>query len=272
MTELAQKELNPFDKFIRYLFTREISNVQAIFGRRGTGKTDFALLIAEILYTLEILKHLSTNVKILKSPFEIQRITNLEDLKFWAKERRGKKLFVFDEVGRTISRRKPMSSLNVALINEFQILRKYKLSTIYITIDPDYVDNAILGTQILDGVFYRPFYKRTDRRFRKTALYEDKLERFTKDIFDIPKANITFDTWDSAIFTEHGKSRKPRFKTKELDNLWDLSHGKTPKELGLHSMQVSRLWKKYVKEVMERDSNSSRNIERVATAPPRSEP
>jgi len=251
---VSHSERHPIT-LIRYLFTRETSSVLAIFGRRGTGKTDFCLLIAEILHSLGLFKHFATNIRIYKSPFPIERILSLEDLKYWCRETEGKKLFLFDEVGLTLPRRKPMSSLNVALIQQFQILRKYKLSTIYLTVDPSYVDNGVLGSQILDGVFEKVWYKRKDPYFRKVALYRDLLEYFEFPIKNIPGTQVKFDTWDSASLTEYSQTRRPTFKDKDIETLWQWSQGKSAEELGLHRAQLARLRRKFIKETLERERN-----------------
>lgn len=251
MTELAQ--LKPeFISFITHLFTRGTSAFIIILGRRETGKTDFALLIAEILYKKGIIKHFATNIKIYSAPFPITRIDNLDDLRSWAKNTRGKKLFLFDEFGKAMRRRKPMSSLNVKLIDDFQVLRKFKQSTIAITVNEKYIDNVALGSDILDGYFIKPNYKN-----QKIAYYYDCLENYGKSITGIPGTSIKFDTWDVAPFKEHGKTAKPIFKDRDRTVLWEWSHGKTIKDLGLHKMQINRLVRKFIKESLEKESHKS---------------
>lgn len=246
MTELAQLS-NEFTTLIKHIFTRGTSAFIIIFGRRETGKTDFALLLMQTVYSLGIIKHFATNIKIYDSPFPIKEITNLDDLRLWCRETHGKKLFIFDEFGKSFRRRTPMASLNVKLIDDLQILRKYKLSTIAVTVDEKYVDQTALGSDILDGIFIKPNYKN-----QKIALYFDNLENQRKTIDGIPGTLIKFDTWDVAPFKEHGPKQKPAFKERDLDTLWALTHGKTSKDLGLDNKQVARLWRKYVKEVLER--------------------
>jgi len=255
MTVLVQ--LKPaFTSFITRLFTRGTSAFLIILGRRETGKTDFALLIAEILYNAGIIKNVATNIKIYKSPFPITHIDNLDDLRFWCKDTRGKKLFLFDEYGKVMRRRTPMSRLNIKLIDDLQVLRKFKLSTVAITVNEKYIDNAVLGTDILDGYFFKPNYKNP-----KLALYFDYLENHTQTLTGIPRTSIAFDTWDVAAFKEHGIVVKPEFKEKDIDILWDWSHGLTYKDLNVHPMKINRLTKKFVKEVLERQVHSSRNTE-----------
>jgi len=235
---------------IRYLFLRQTSAFLIILGRRGTGKTDFALLIAELLHRQRIIKHFATNIKIYESPFQIERITSLEDLKIWCRETPGRKLFIPDEYGKILRRRTPMSKLSIKLIDELQILRKFKLSTIAITVDEKYVDNVALGSDILDGYFLKPDYKN-----QKFALYQDLLEYFDYEIHNIPGTQIRFDTWDVAPFTEFSQDRKPRFKDKDIELLWRWTQGEEAKSLGLHRGQLSRIRKKFVKETLERMRN-----------------
>jgi len=240
----------PFIEFITRLFTRGTSAFLIIFGRRETGKTDFALLISEIVQRELQFKFFATNIKIYKSDFPIEHITNLEDLKFWCKENVGKKLFIFDEYGKAMRRRSPMSSLNVKLIDELQILRKYKLSTVAITVNEKYVDNASLGSDVLDGYFLKPNYKN-----QKLALYFDLLENYTRTLRGIPRTSIKFDTWDVAPFKEFGKTRRPKFKDDQLNILWDWSNGATYKDVGLHRMQLNRLIRKFIKDRLEQDKS-----------------
>lgn len=152
MLELKQVTKD-FSDFIVHLFRRQISAFIIILGRRGTGKTDLSLLVAEILVSKGVVDHVASNIKIYDSPFPITEVTSLEGLKKWAKETGGVKLFLFDEIGKGMTRRRPMASLNVNLIHQFNILRKYKLSIVATTINEQYVDNAILGQDILDGYF-----------------------------------------------------------------------------------------------------------------------
>jgi len=223
-----------------------------IVGRRGTGKTSKMLSCMEILNRYKIIEHFATNTRIIKSDFPIEEISNLQDLKSWAQNRKGKKLFGFDEIGGALSRRTPMCSLNVKLLKEFQRIRKYKLSTIATTISEDYVDNAILGEQILDGVMRCPSWNNP-----RIALYDDLLENFSRNFFGIRNTSIHYDTWDSSSFEEHGKTRNPKFKDSDLAVLWEWSHGATWRQVTEHPNKLNRLLRKFVREVMEKDVHHS---------------
>lgn len=197
----------------------------------------------------------ATNVKVFDSPFPIEHIDNLEDLDYWASTVYGRKIFLLDEAGRTMRRRTPMSSLNVKWLDDMQILRKYKLSIIFVTPHEKYMDSGALGSDILDAVIVKPNFKNP-----KIALYKDILEDFGLSLYDVPRTKVNFDTWDTATFKKNSVKRKPKFKTKELQNLWDWSHGGTYKTLGIHPQTLNRITRKFIKEALERDFHSSQNI------------
>ena len=242
---------------ILHVFTRQLSAFIVLFGRRGSGKTDLGLFIMEALNGLNKFNHFATNVYIKESPFPIERISNLDDLRFWCKDNRGKKLYLFDEIGKGLKRRAPMSNLNIEIINDFQILRKYQLSVIATTIDAKFIDMAVLGPDILDGYFIKESWRNP-----RLASYVDYLEDFSLSFFDIPSTFVKFDTLDSAPFKRHGEKQKPIFKERDLNLLYEAVNGKTYKELGIHPQQLSRIWKKFVKEVLERDNHGSQLLER----------
>lgn len=245
---LSQKEVETtFEDVILHLFKRP-SVCMFISGRRGSGKTDLSLFIMETLASEKQILNFATNIKIYSSPFPIEYITNLEDLTLWCKNTRGKKLFILDEAGKSIRRRRPMSSINILFLDELQILRKYLLSMILIAPHEKYLDSASLGSDILDAVIVKPNFKNP-----KIALYDDLIEDSQFTIVDLPRTSLQFNTWDVAPFKKDAPTRKPKFKDEMIAGLWDLTHGKTAKAIGWDSQQVARRWRKFVKEVLERE-------------------
>jgi hypothetical protein len=249
-----------FKELVLYLFKRQTSSFFIIFGRRGTGKTDFALLVAEILYDEGLIQHIATNTKAKSPDIPITQITNLDDLRFWAQDNRGAKLFIWDEIAKSLNRRKPMASLTIKIIEDIQTLRKHKLSIFGTTIDQQFVDRAVLGPELIDGIFQKPEFNNP-----KFAVYDDYLVYLHKVITEIPRTRFDFDTWDSPPFTEHGKEQKPVFKEKDMQIAFEWSHGKTAAELGLHNQQLNRVIKKILKELLERQCNMSHPIVRADT-------
>lgn len=213
------------------------------------------MLVAEILSKFKEVEHFATNIKIYNSPFIIQHIDNLEDLEEWASSLQGRKLFLLDEAGKTLRRRTPMSRLNVEWLDNLQILRKYKLSIIMVVPAERYIDSAALGSDVLDAVVLKPNFKNP-----KIAYYEDKLEGYSTKLYDIPRTTVKFDTWDVAVFKKSGVKKKPKLKTKELNVAWEWSHGLTSKDLGLHTMQLNRILKRIMKNLLEEKYHDSQHI------------
>jgi len=248
LTQSLTQNLNPkLSNLIKHIFNRQLSTFLVILGRRGSGKTDFGFLICEILWSTNLIKHFASNTKVYQSPFPIARITNLPDLQSWANSLRGRKLFLFDEAGKTFRRRTPMSSTNIKLLDNLQILRKFKLSIILITPHEKFVDSAVLGSDVLDGVFIKPSFKNP-----KIGIYEDQLEFFNFQLSNIPRTSIKYDTWDVAPFSAHKQEKTPFLKDKHLQILWEWSHGTPCHKLNLHNQTLNRIVRKFVKETLEK--------------------
>lgn len=247
MTSAQSLSLSPkFLNLIRYLWRRGVSKDSVfliVFGRRGTGKTDFSLLLAEILHDLGIIQHFATNVKIYDSHFKFERINNLEDLTLWSETLSGRKMFILDEAGKSMPRRSPMSKMNVEMIKKLQIIRKDKLSLQFVTPDEKFIDSATLGSDLLDGIFLKPNF-----RNQKILLYVDQLEGFRLNINRIPGTSIKFDTWDSAEFTLKRIIVNPLFSDQDHALLWRWANGETLKEIDVHPEAFRRINRKFLRE------------------------
>ena len=256
MQQLVERKLNPeLIQIFKNAFARTTSCFGMIMGRRESGKTDMAFLISEIVYQSGLIKNIATNVRIFDSPFPILRITNLQDLRYWCRKTRGRKLYIFDEMGKSLRRRTPMASLNIKILDDIQILRKYKLSLIGIAPADVYVDSAIFGTDLLDWIIIK------HRENRQVALYKDLMEDNELIITDIPPTIIKFDTWDVAPFTEQPKLTIQNFENEDLKILWECAHGKSFKQLGMHPMKINRLTRRFIKFVLENMVHSSHTLE-----------
>lgn len=247
-------QLEYIDDIIAYVFNRQTSSFIMGFGRRESGKTDFSLLISEILYNRNIIQVFASNIRIYESPFPIEHITNLEDLESWCQTDNRKKLMIIDELGKSYRRRTPMAKLNVDLIDKTQILRKYKLSLIGLAPADKYVDAASLGSDVLDGFFVKPYFKNP-----KEGIYRDLIENFKRELHEIPPTSVKFDTWDIAPFTAQGKKAKPIFNDQEKELLYKWSHGATFRSLELHPQEINRLARKFIRRALESEVHDSHN-------------
>jgi hypothetical protein len=145
-----------------------------------------------------------------------------------------------------------MAGLNVQLIGDLQILRKYKLSLIILAIAPKFVDGSVLGPDILDGYFTKPHFSDP-----KKLLYVDYLENFDLDFRNIPRTNIKFDTWDTSTFLKDAPTAKPQFKDEDLNRIYSWAQGASIRSLGVHPEQFRRSLRKFAKEVMEREQHKT---------------
>lgn len=247
--EPTQKKPTTFEQLFIEVFQRTTSSCLAILGRRQTGKTDLSLRIAEVLSKYDVILHFCSNIKIYKSSFTIENVTNLEDLESWCKNRAGKKLFIFDEAGKSLRRRTPMSRLNIRLLDNLQILRKYKLNIIIIAPDSKYLDRSVLGSDVLDAVILKRNFSNPKR-----ALFQDLQRDNQVSLSNIQRTSISFDTWDIAPFVEKSSSSKaPMFPDKDKLMLWEWANGKRASDIGLDRTQIRRINKKFLLEVLTKE-------------------
>jgi len=217
------------------------SNVIVIIGRRNSGKTDFSLLIAEECYSQAIEKGVSfrvaTNISC-QCDF-IEYICDYQTLKKWIRER-GRKLYILDEAGIAINRRRPMGKLTIAIIEIIQLIRKFKSSLIFIGQNPKVLDTAIFDPAILDAIVKKLSWK--------NAIYRDLVRHRQKIITEIPGTTVRFDSRDVAPFTMKPiielKDLTPEMQVRKLYKS-GLSFHKIAKELGYGSpTQVIRVLRK----------------------------
>jgi len=222
-----------------------------IEGRRGSGKSWFALYLAEVLYKYQEItrvRKFGSNIAIKNGPFPIEFINNLEDLTAWAKETRERKFFVLDEVGTAIQKRTPMAGINIGMIRNLQVLRHWDLSMAYIAPSEKYVDSSMLGSDILDVIFLKPDFENP-----KLGVWVDVLRETNERFYGIPATSFKFDTHGSAEFLKDAPHRGPRFKDSDLNLLWDWSHDLLKDPNSETRMKLSRLRKNFIRKSLEKD-------------------
>lgn len=245
-----QKTMNELQYEIVRLFKKRPSVCVLILGRRGTGKTDLGLYFAETLLEFGVIEVAATNIAIHETDLPIDHITNLDDLESWAKNRTGKKMFILDEAGKSLRRRTPMSGLNIALLDNLQILRKYRLSLILITPAEKYIDSATLGSDVLDLVIWKPEFNNP-----KVGVWVDQMTGENFRWSDIPRTNIKFDTYDVAPFMRNAPQKKPVFKDEDKQFLYEV-YSKTKTNLSTaERVRKMRLTEKYMLESLKMEGN-----------------
>lgn len=231
--------MNTIEEFIyvlKLLFGH--TSVVLIGGTWKTGKTDFGLLIAEILQKKRIIKNVASNID---TKDHLTLITDLYNLKRWLKETRGRKLYIFDEGSVHLRRRRSMSTKNVEIIQAIPELSKGRACLIIIGHNLQELDKTFGDQTWLRGVFIKiPPGK------KKVQLTSDLLPN-PYEFRDIPKTSIPFDPYLIAPFTLK-PDKEIMFKDEELRKAWTWVDGGTWKELFDHPNQCNR----FVRRVMKR--------------------
>lgn len=244
MTTKTEERKEPtIGDFLKKHFHRKYQSIwTACLGRNQSGKTDFMLFLMERLHKHGLADGFGSNIEGLEAPFEIDFIDDYQTLKAKCKmlnpnpEKHGLKRYFFlgDEMGDWAPKDQPW--LNVKLIKELQLVRKYGLCMLACAIDG--VDRRILNEKHFHGVFHK-----VSKSNPTIAVYEDWIRYRRIEIINIPKTKIKFNTFYSASF--YMEPQVP----KEFDVIMNedhklvqeyLEHGKSWKKLGMHSMKGKR--------------------------------
>jgi len=189
--ELRLVGLDPtFVNLVKRLF-KVPASIVLITGRMDSGKTDFALLLAEVCLETEIVKEVGTNIKV-KDP-RFTRITSVPALKSWLLHTPGPKLFILDEAGCHIDARRPMAKINKELRHCAFLLRKYRSKMILISQRGEDIESTFRAPDIWLATF-----KKTSKT---TAICVSDLWEDPVVIEDIPRTSIKYDTYDIAPFS-----------------------------------------------------------------------
>lgn len=233
-----------------------VPGVVIIKGIGKVGKTDFALKIAKDLTELPSRHSTVTNLEPLirdvASNIDTQgfypQVSDLISLKNWLYENNHRKLYLLDEAVEHLSNLRTMSSGNVGFTKLLPQVTKAHARMIVIGHEFDYVDKHVLSEAWCKGIFIKTGLK--------SALLRSNLLSQQIAFHNISKTSVPFDPYAVAPFTE-----KPQgvlmFKDIDKDTLWKWSNGGTMQSLGLKSMQLNRLVRKYVRQSLENDYSVS---------------
>ena len=239
-------ELEDAEKIICDLFSYQ-APIVFITGRFGNGKTDFSLLIAEILLKHNVIKKFASNIKVLDAQnLPYTYITNLVSLKEWLYPKRIPKLFILDEAGINVDRRNPLGKLNRQIRYLGFLLRKFRGKLIFISQRSKDIESTFADTDIWLATF---------KKISKTeALLVSNVYDEPFYISDIPRTSIKFDTYDIAPFTTEPKYDELETQSFERKILYEWlecgSYGKVAKKHGLFTQQVKRIVLEQVKAIL----------------------
>lgn len=168
-----------------------------IDGRRGNGKTDFGLKLAEYCYEHEYRKRIATNIKTDDYRIE-QQISDLHSLNDWLLTP-GKKTYLLDELGKNAGKKRFMTKQNVGILDIAQLIRHYDCLLIGISPKDIFVDTAFLDEVILDA--------RINKKSLHKAKIKDFVHRKSITLKNVERTSIKFNSKDIADFTLQKKFR-----------------------------------------------------------------
>jgi hypothetical protein len=241
-----------FKRILTRIYLKPMS-VIVIKGVPKSGKTDFALFIAECLKAMGLIKNFASNAEVLNSPW-MQKIDALNILKAWGFANHESKLYIYDELIESATNRRAMSEINVAWLQYLPQISKAHMHILAI------VQEEEGGKKFYESVFLDPVYlrgvwikvKRDVAKFKSRFYYIDGYE-----IHDLPRTNITFDKDTPAHFSMVRTSNSdfsllPRtFQVAMLYQRDEVGYDEVKKATGLtENKQVQREVKKALRMFM----------------------
>jgi len=237
--------------------------ISTIFGTMGvviltgrpawkSGKTDFALLIAECLLKWGIVKKVGSNIRTEDS--RITFIDNLVDLKRWLFKDKERKLFILDEATSHLARRRAMTRQNITALSIIPEISKARATLLLVTHSLQAIDQAFLSKNWCRAVIFKLASKPKNRERTKFAVHQaiivsDLISGGEAYFEEIPPTSIPFDPYEIAPFTLTPAKRK--FRSAELQALWNWAvEGQTWREQGLHQEQARRILKRFIRYVL----------------------
>ncbi len=166
--------------------------VCVIYGNPETGKTDTGCLIAEIGLNEGALDYFASNMN---TQGKGQRITSLDEVRYWHRHQVGNKLYILDEAGINDDSRSPLSRLNREIRHEIFIARKFFVHWVFILQEIKDIDNW-KNSELTGMTIKKKTYGDEFAAVIKCKWYEDLIP-----FNDFPRTIMPYDTLDVSPFT-----------------------------------------------------------------------
>lgn len=225
------------------------SAIVIIDGKRGDGKTDFALKLAEDALKDKVISSVATNI-ISEDP-RLKHITNFPDLDYYLKFGSGRKLFILDEAGQSLPSNRWMSNLSVKMMGTAQLIRHFHGRMVFIAPSKKFILKFVRDPSIRDCVI-----EKTNLKIAKVKNY---LTRRTYNLKNIAPTEIKF-SQHPTYFTLDKPIRLDKLADYERDlyeyGVLGKSYGQIASETGRHDIQVQRNIKKFAKVYFDSKTNN----------------
>lgn len=163
-------------------------SVIIIRGLPKSGKTDFMLLLFEVLKDLGLIKHFASNTHT-KTDW-VNTIEALNVLRAWASSDRSPKIFGYDEVIESATNRRAMSDLNVAWVKFLPQISKYHLHILAL-VQEDQRGRKYYESVFTDPVFLRGLWTKVSKTYARFESSFLEIEGY--DLTTVPRTHIKFD-------------------------------------------------------------------------------
>jgi hypothetical protein len=236
-------------------------SVVLIGGVWKSGKTDFALYLAEKLEQLPFHNQLETESHPARESVVVTEVAtninteghykliyDLVTLRQWLYSNNNRKLYILDEASEHLPSRRSMSTKSVGFISIIPEISKAHGRLLIVGHQLMSVDKTLLDEVWCRGIFLKLGLKK--------AQLISHLLPVPYTFENIPPTSVKFDPYGIAPFQEN-PSGTLLFKDKDQQLLWEWANGKSIKDLGVHSMYLNRLLRKYVKTTQENASHIS---------------
>jgi adenylate kinase family enzyme len=231
-----------------------------IEGPKGSGKTNLAMLLAEICYNYKLRDIIATNIH--TESYFIKKIDNFPDLEVWLKNVHGKKLYILDEAGKHIKKLRFMTEQNTRFMDLIQLIRHYDAGMIGIAPSSWFIDSSFMNTDILDA--------RIRKLGLKTARVYDYYSNVHYFLNDLPKSSIIHNPKDDALFS---MERKPSlFEMKLCCQIAKLyANGSSLRNIGqqykMETEEVKRELRKHLKHSEYNMSQGNHEVKQTIQNP-----
>lgn len=183
---------------------QQSSSVSFIDGRRDSGKTAFALRIAEDALEEGITDKIAGNIRFYTPDSRYTYICYHDRAIEWL-ETKGKKIFLLDELGKHLYRMSFMSKMAKIILELCQLVRKYDAHLIGMAPSEAVVNKLFANTDIRDLHIHK--VSRTVARIKDYVLYD------IYTITDIPKTTFPFISKDPAIYDMIDPTRRGKLES-----------------------------------------------------------
>lgn len=172
---------------LRRIYTKPMS-VVIIRGLPKSGKTDFMLLLMQLLKEMGLIKHFASNTHT-----KVDWITPIEALnilKNWGNANRESKLFGYDEVIESATNRRAMTDLNVGWVKFLPQISKHHMHVLAL-VQEEKNGKKYYESVFVDPVFLRGVWTKVSKTYARFESSYLEIEGY--DLTYVPRTTIPFD-------------------------------------------------------------------------------